>query len=121
MFEDSELSLTGISFCRTVCHHSPEDIYTLVGRLSELLTQGDSLQICTTVTLVHFTTTADSEQYSLLLQVLSPVLENPEVSLTVTAISFCRTVHTTSQPLECLPRCRLKVKAAHATAHAVII
>ena len=104
MFEDSELSLTGIaiSFCRTVCHHSPEDIYTLVGRLPELLTQGDSLQTCTTVALVHFTTktavatassmaevvmTAVSEQYSLLLQVLSPVFENPELSLTIIAIS----------------------------------
>jgi len=139
VFENPELSLTitAISFCRiAVCHHFQQDIYKLVGRLPELLTQGDSLQTCTTVALVHFTTkpamatassmaevvmTAVSKQYSLLLQVLSPVFENPELSLTVIAISFCRTAHTTSQPLECLPRCRLKVKAAHATAHAVII
>ena len=93
VFENPELSLTiiAISFCRTVCHHFPYNIYTLVGRLPELLTQGYSLQTCITVALVHIITTAVSEQNSLLLQVLSPVFENAELSLTIIAISFCRT------------------------------
>ena len=72
-----------------MCHHFQQDIITPVGRLPELLTQGDSLQSCTTVALVHFTTTAVPEQYSLLLQVLSPVLENPELSLLFLFAGLC--------------------------------
>ena len=51
--------------------------------------------------------TAVPEQYSLLLQVLSSVFKNPELSLTIIAISFCRIAvchHKTSTHLleDCL-------------------